>query len=72
MILKLRAEKRGKHIHETFFVAKEENRTFQNIGTLIMEMGEWQMVGVALLLGADKMNKHLKIIEEGWSPEKEE
>ena len=67
MILKMRHEKMGKHIHTTFF-SGEENCTLANLGTLVMDVGEYQLIGAALLLGAERTNGHLKVLSDGWSP----
>jgi len=67
LVIKLKSELKGQHIHETIF-AGEEGKTLRNLGKLVMDVGEWQSFGCALLLGADHMNNtypRLRIITEG-------
>lgn len=64
MVIKLRSERRGSHIHETVFVGPDEDH-LANSGTLVLEMGEWQDFGVALSLGARAMHGRVKVILEG-------
>ncbi len=71
MILKMVSDKRGEHVHTTFFMGME-NRTPANLGTLVMHIGEWQILGAAILLGAEKTKGQLTVESSGWSPEKEE
>jgi len=67
-ILKLRHERRGDHIHTTFFCGPR-GQTLRNLGTLIMDIGEYQIIGAALLLGVDQLDGRLLIESEGWSPQ---
>lgn len=60
MIIKLREELKGQHIHTTVFCG-EQGQTFQNCGTLIMDRGQWMNFGVALILGARRMHGRLSI-----------
>lgn len=69
MIIKLRSEKLGEHIHDTIFMGEQEG-SLASVGKLIMRMGEWQIFGAALLLGAERTKGHLTVKLEGWSPKK--
>jgi len=51
MVIKLRAEKLGEHIHETVFMGVDRDH-LQNAGKIVMNIGEWQMFGALLLMGA--------------------
>ena len=66
-VLKLRDEKRGDHVHTTFFCGPD-NQTLRNLGTLVMDVGEYQLIGAALLLGAEATHGHLRVVSTGWSP----
>lgn len=37
-----------------------------NCGKLILRIGEWQLLGACLLLGADHMPEHLEVVTEGY------
>lgn len=63
-IIKLRSVRKGDHIHETMFMG-EENRTLVNQGTLVMNIGDWQLFGAVFLLGAKYSGDRLKVICEG-------
>ena len=65
MIIKLRSERRGDHVHETIFAGPEENETFHNCGTLVFGVGEWQLFGAALMLGARQTQGNLRVVFEG-------
>jgi hypothetical protein len=66
MHLKARSKLLGRHVHTTYFVAENpEVGAYQNIGTLVTEIGEWQVIGAALRLGAERTNGHLVVITEG-------
>jgi hypothetical protein len=54
MIVKLRDELKGKHVHSRIFMGVDEDH-LQLCGTLVMDIGAWQIFGAALLLGADHM-----------------
>ena len=66
-IIKLRHEKRGEHIHTTVFHAQDD-KNFVNTGSLVQRIGEYQEFVAVMLLGADRTNKQIKVITEGWSP----
>lgn len=68
-LLKMRSVIKGDHVHTTFFQGKE-SQTLVNVGTLVQSANEWGLVGAAVILGADVMNKvavhtHLKVVTEG-------
>lgn len=65
VVLKLRSERRGNHVHTTFYSASSPNTTFANLGTLVTTIGEWQSIGAALILGAERMNGNLVVECEG-------
>jgi len=51
MILRLRDKLEGERIRSTFYVGEPQG-TLQNCGELLLYVGEWQLIGAALLLGA--------------------
>lgn len=61
MIIKLRNELRGNHIHMDVFTSSNDNQTFTLCGKLVLNIAEWQSISAALLLGADRMNGNLTI-----------
>ena len=71
MIIKLRDERRGEHIHTRVFIGEDKDHLALS-GTLVFRVGEWQLFGAALLLGMEQMKGHLtvqhpddqKIVEE--------
>jgi hypothetical protein len=58
MIIKLRDERRGPHIHTRVFIGEDEDH-LKLTGTLIMDVGEWQLFGAALLMGAQQTKGNL-------------
>jgi len=58
MIIKLRDERQGNHIHTRVFMGEDEDH-FKLTGRLVMDVGEWQLFGAALLLGAEQTKGHL-------------
>lgn len=62
--LKMRSERRGGHVHTTCWIG-DDGRTLANIGTLVTDVGEWQTIGAALLLGARAMHGDLVVEFEG-------
>ncbi len=64
MIIKMRSMRLGEHVHEQVFVGPDEEH-LALAGTLILRMGEWQSLGAALLLGAERMHGRLRVICEG-------
>lgn len=69
MIVKMVSAKNGEHICTTFFMGKE-GQTLANVGTLVQNIGEWQILGAAILLGAEKTKGRLRAVCAGWNPEK--
>ena len=71
-VIKIRSTKKDNHIHLTVFMGKE-GQTMVNCGTLIFEIGEWQLFGALLHIGAETAAKStgMKLITEGWMPEAE-
>lgn len=70
MIIKLKSELLGNHIHERVFVGPDEDH-LALAGMLTFHVGEWQLFGAALLLGADCTKGHLRVITEGLKTEDE-
>ncbi len=64
LIIKLKSEWIDRHVHTAFF-AGEEEQDLACLGGLMMNIGEWQVLGAALLLGADRMRGVLIAITEG-------
>lgn len=57
-VFKLRSKLLGGHIHTTVFIG-DKGRTLENSGEIIHrvdEVGDWQVLGAMLGLGADKIN----------------
>ena len=61
MVIKLRAKRYGKRIEERIFMGSDENHLALT-GTLMLRVGEWQVFGAALLLGASQMKGHLTVL----------
>jgi len=61
MIIKLVSQKKGQHIRQRVLVGKDEKH-LTLAGNLILKIGEWQIFGAALLLGATKMQGVLKVL----------
>ena len=55
MIIKLRSERRGAHVHERVFVGPDTDH-LALAGVLIFDLGQWQAFGAALGLGASRMH----------------
>ena len=60
MIIKLRSERRGEHVHERVFVGPDEDH-LALAGTLVFDVGQWQEFGAALMLGAAQMHGNLVV-----------
>lgn len=50
----------GKHVHTRVFMGVNREAPALT-GTLILNVGEWQVFGAALLLGAEQMNGQVTI-----------
>mgnify|MGYP001578872877 CR=1 FL=1 len=64
MIIKLRSERRGHHVHERVFVGPDVDH-LALAGVLILDVGQWQEFGAALGLGAARMRGNVTVIHEG-------
>jgi len=64
MIIKLRSERRGAHVHERVFVGPDSDH-LALAGVLIFNVGEWQAFGAALGLGASQMHGQVRVLFEG-------
>ena len=64
MTIKLKSEQKGDHIHERVYVGTDRDH-LALAGELVFRVGEWQLFGCALLLGAGQMRGHLEVITEG-------
>lgn len=64
MIIKLKAERRGEHVHERVFVGADEGH-LALAGVLVMDVGQWQIFGAALALGAAQTRGRLRVLVEG-------
>lgn len=63
MRVKLRVDSyTGPHVAVTFFAG--EGETLHNIGTLRMRVEEYQAIGCAIGLGAERMGTHLQVIHD--------
>ncbi len=60
MLLRLKAERLGDHIHGRVFVGADCDH-LALAGKLTFRIGEWQLFGAALLLGAKQMQGYLTI-----------
>ena len=65
MIIKMMSERKGQHVHERVFVADGEDKTFALAGTLVFRIGEWQLFGAALGLGAANTQGRLRVVFVG-------
>ena len=58
MIIRLRDERKGPYIHSRVFMGEDEDH-LKLTGKLVMDIGEWQLFGAALLMGAQQTKGHL-------------
>lgn len=66
MILKLSADNFGEHVHVKFFMGPDLDH-LANCGKLTLRIGEWQLLGACLLLGAERMTvEHLEVVPVGY------
>ena len=79
LVLKLRSERVGDRVRDTLFVG-QEGFTLQNAGEVTLSVGEWQMFGALVLMGAEQVRAHrarqglppdVEVVFEGWDPSKE-
>jgi hypothetical protein len=67
LVIKLKSEASiNDTIRETVFVGVE-GQTLQNAGSLLLRMGEWQMFGALMLIGAEQVRAHRAI--QGLGPD---
>lgn len=72
LVIKLRAKRlHGDIVEDTIFVG-EKGHTLQNVGNLTFHLGEWQLFGAALMMGAKQTGGDLEVIPDGWTPGGEE
>ena len=64
MYLKIKSELLGAHVHERLFVGPDKEH-LALAGTLVFDIGEWQLFGAALLLGAQQTQGNLIVECEG-------
>ena len=64
MIINIRSERRGAHLHELVFVGPDTDH-LALAGVLIFDVGEWQAFGAALGLGASQMHGQGRVMFEG-------
>jgi hypothetical protein len=55
-LFKFRLDHAGRHVHVTVFVGTQ-GQTLANAGKLVLDIGEWQLLGTALSLGAPVLNR---------------
>jgi hypothetical protein len=65
MIIKLRSERRGEDRVVERILMGEDEKHLKLVGSLTLNVGEWQLFGAALLLGAEHTKTNLRIIFEG-------
>ena len=60
MLIRLRSKRKGDHVHERVFAGTDADH-LKLLGTLVMDVGEWQVFGAALMLGARQMHGQLTV-----------
>lgn len=60
MIIRLRDVRKGDHIHTRVFIGEDVDH-LALAGRLVFKVGEWQMFGAALLLGAQQTKGRLVV-----------
>ncbi len=60
MVIVLKPHIEGKYIREQIFAGPDRAHV-QLAGAVLMSIGEWQLFGVALLMGAERMQGHLDV-----------
>ena len=60
MIIRLRDERRGERVYMRVFIGEDEDH-LELCGALYLNIGEWQLFGAALLLGAQQTKGHLEV-----------
>lgn len=64
MIVKLRSRRSGIHVIEDVYVGPDAEH-LAKAGTLTLDVGQWQIFGAALRLGAGHTHGQLEVILEG-------
>jgi hypothetical protein len=64
MVVKLVSERNGDHVQQQVFVGEDEDH-LALAGTLMFRIGEWQLFGAALALGAKQTMGQLRVLHEG-------
>ena len=64
MVIKLRSKRSGPHVHEDVFVGPDKDH-MSLAGRLTFDVGQWQLFGAALKLGASKTDGQLEVVFEG-------
>ena len=64
VVIKLRSKRSGPHVHEDVFVGPDKDH-MGLAGRLTFSVGEWQLFGAALKLGASKTGGQLEVVFEG-------
>lgn len=64
MIIKLRSERRGAHVHERVFVGPDVDH-LALAGVLVFDIGQWQTFGAAIGLGVTRMHGQVMVLYEG-------
>lgn len=61
MTLKLVSDREGDHVHTRLYMGEDKDH-LALCGALTFRVGEWQLFGAALRLGADRTQGHLEIV----------
>lgn len=64
VICKIEYVRRGEHVHARVFVGAQRH-ALGKAGDLVFRVGEWQLFGAALGLGAAQTMGHFEVITEG-------
>ncbi len=60
MVIVLKPHIEGKYIREQIFMGPDRDH-MEMSGAVLMTCGQWQLFGVALLMGAERMQGHLEV-----------
>lgn len=63
-VVKLRSKRSGIHVHDNVYVGPDVDH-LAFVGTLVLDVGQWQELGAALRLGSRQMKGRLTVIFEG-------
>ena len=64
MIVKLRSHPVAGRVHQQVFAGPDADH-LQLAGELVLDLGDWQLIGAALLIGAHAFSAHMRVITEG-------